>query len=663
MADLYGFLKVSTVLVVLLGAHRCSAARFAVCLTGQLPRLELGTKVENLLVANLAAGHDIALFVRLSNESKKSSGTISSSHLYTSFAEAQLENFISHHVSTGGNSGNSYAGIFHVSVVYDTTSHPTYFEPFKGIIPVDQLNGETDGSKRFTLNFIMLTQVRACMRSVAAHEVQTRAFFDYVIRLRDDSYVFAKWSFQPALYAGAISDIKPGSWGGLNDHTLVVDRLYADVMLRGPVEDYYLNNTETGTHFKSTEGLLMTVAKTMGVPIRILSVCSLPLVTLRGLASNKDAWILHKLYAHQYFQEIVQQHEDCSAHTLTESTIPLHPVDAQVLVQRTLSRGRSRLEESEDLLHPSITSEGAPTEYWRRKPNQPISFVHIPKTGGQTLMKELDVLFKKRPEIWQKPKFNSERCKNYFPKNHFLTVLLRSPRAVVLSQFLECKHDTWGKRLTKRWDAFPHSRHGAAGDADDFGDWVRHFTAPAWVPRGNRSTSPTNDFGCYSPQNLQTRQLSTECHGNPHHVDAHHGGWPMTPEWAAEAVAVLSDFDFVGLQDWWELSLCLLRYSLRVKLPERCFNASSDATELTGVHIRHGLPPTGPIAAVVPPAVWSLVDDMTSYDLHLFAVARSRLMADFDAFQRSAKQGGNLQLSSHLLEQHNDLSYITFRKS
>ena len=229
------------------------------------------------------------------------------------------------------NSGSDTAGVFHVSVVYDTTTHPTYFEPFKDKVPTARLNVETDALKRFTLNFVMLAQIRACMRSVSAHEVQTRTFFDYVIRLRDDSYVFDKWAFLPDLYSGGISDIQPGSWGGLNDHTLVVDRLYADVMLRGPVEDYYLNNTETGTLFKSTEGLLLTIATSMAVPIRILAVCKLPLVTLRGLASD-DAWKLHKMYAKNYLREVVRKHQKCSARALGEDTIPMHPIDAQTKI-------------------------------------------------------------------------------------------------------------------------------------------------------------------------------------------------------------------------------------------------------------------------------------------------------------------------------------------
>ena len=117
---------------LLLGAQSCSAIRFAVCLTGQLPRLELGTKVQNVMVNNLAAGFDISLFVRLSNESATSGALNLSSNLYTSLSEQQLQDFISRQVSHGMlKSGSDTAGVFHVSVVYDTTTHPTYFEPFR----------------------------------------------------------------------------------------------------------------------------------------------------------------------------------------------------------------------------------------------------------------------------------------------------------------------------------------------------------------------------------------------------------------------------------------------------------------------------------------------------------------------------------------------------
>ena len=42
--------------------------RFAICVTGQLVRLELGSKIKNLISTNLVKGYHISLFILLDND-------------------------------------------------------------------------------------------------------------------------------------------------------------------------------------------------------------------------------------------------------------------------------------------------------------------------------------------------------------------------------------------------------------------------------------------------------------------------------------------------------------------------------------------------------------------------------------------------------------------
>ncbi len=319
-----GSVPFGVVLTVLLWRVRASsAARVAVCVTGQLPRLELGTKIANFVSVNLASGHDVGLFMRLSNETSSSFGTAALQSSYTSFTAQKLEHFIVHQLNKAAeNTGQST-----VSVVYDTFTHPRYFQPYNNTIPTKNLTASTNGARRFQMNFIMLSQIRACARTVFAHEVATRSFFDFLIRVREDSYVWDAWMLQPEVYAGGVSDVKPGGWGGLNDHTYVVDRGFADVMLRGPVEDYYLNNTETGNFFGTTEDLLSRVTQSMRIPVHILDMCQLPLVTIRGLAGT-DQWKLDMLHARLYAEEILRTGVQCNTDLLlNHTTVPVHPID------------------------------------------------------------------------------------------------------------------------------------------------------------------------------------------------------------------------------------------------------------------------------------------------------------------------------------------------
>jgi len=141
--------------------------------------------------------------------------------------------------------------------------------------------------------------VRECMKLVAAAELRQRVFFDFVVRLRDDAFLFAEWRLAPELYADAVADIAEGSWGGLNDHAFVVDRAHAEAMLRGPLEDYFLHTAVTGTHWGINEQLLGRVAREYRIRVATLSVCQLPQISLRGLR-NATHWRVQDKYAHKY---------------------------------------------------------------------------------------------------------------------------------------------------------------------------------------------------------------------------------------------------------------------------------------------------------------------------------------------------------------------------
>ena len=77
-------------------------------------------------------------------------------------------------------------------------------------------------------------------------------------------------------------------------------------------------------------------------------------------------------------------------------------------------------------------------------------------------------------------------------RSNFIFTVLRAPRAHVISQFLECRYDKWGIKVTKQ-TAFP--REGT--DPADFKLWLKHF-AQGWEPS-------MGDFNCYNPTNMQAR--------------------------------------------------------------------------------------------------------------------------------------------------------------
>jgi hypothetical protein len=178
------------------------------------------------------------------------------------------------------------------------------------------------GIERFQLNFAMLSSIRDCTIRAFDMETQEKRFYDFFLRLRDDSFVFSDWTLKPALYSNGVADIHPGSWDGLNDHTLVVARRWADHMFRGPVEEYYLKNLQD---FGNTEGVFLQIVEEYNITVTYLSICELPLVPLRGIA-NRTHWNLHRVYARKYDREATDEprHNNCSGlEALRSSTTPI----------------------------------------------------------------------------------------------------------------------------------------------------------------------------------------------------------------------------------------------------------------------------------------------------------------------------------------------------
>ena len=236
--------------------------------------------------------------------------------------------------------------------------------------------------------------------------------------------------------------------------------------------------------------------------------------------------------------------------------------------------------------------------------------------------------------------------------------LLREPRAHVFSQYLECRYDRWGRKVT-HGTAFPRS----SSVHEDFDAWLQHFAnksawgeAAAGVAGGCKLQTvalhdnklrgvdyhaemdrhcTSADFSCYNPYNMQTRAMACP-HGawqGPHWCYTPHRTCNERPPPLELALRSLSEGRVVGLVEEYNASLCLLHLvaardgNATVGTPPPLGNTTFQASRVRAVLARaskvtHGVPPHS--SASLPPATLALVDQLTTADRQLYAAAVAR---------------------------------------
>jgi len=297
-------------------------------------------------------------------------------------------------------------------------------------------------------------------------------------------------------------------------------------------------------------------------------------------------------------------------------------------------------------------------ERLRWTPEQSLVFVKVPKTASSSLQMDLQPLGRDFGGVGQ-----GERCFDaVLPPGQppaFSLTFLRSPRAHVVSQYLECRHGSWSQKVTKN-TSFPRSQ----AQELDVPLWLQYFqpdeferrSTSDWARLGWRGDG-LPDFNCYSPIEAVSRQLSSACTRDPHHW--YPDNWIAFSnatgrrEMLLSAVRRVGQFSFVGIQDLYNLSLCLLYDRLRLELPAGCFDA---AQPVYRTFVRHGRadirPSTSAVLPRVSPAALAMADAVTRSDSHVFVAAVARLLGEARAFQDRARAGasGARPLGGHLLD-------------
>lgn len=305
-------------LLLLLLLLLADADRFAICVVGQLARLELASKINRLFVPALRDGHELGVFFYLDGSAAvqmtavEAAGSFSAG-LYDGLKARDIKRWVVKHVVDAVPTAEANLTVEatlhnwpaqHYVVVPPRANVTDLRPPVDAKLRVKGVKGTLGNASvsahdRFQMHFTQLAHNRECMKRVTHAELRRGAFYHAVVRLRDDAFVFAPWRLQrtPGLLT-----VQAASMGGVNDHAYLVQRRYADEVLRSPIESYYLDSRITGSHWGLNEHLMARVARSHLVPVHASSVCELPQISHRGLL-NATHWRVQASYAEGYLEE------------------------------------------------------------------------------------------------------------------------------------------------------------------------------------------------------------------------------------------------------------------------------------------------------------------------------------------------------------------------
>ena len=298
--------------------------RLALCITGQLARLELLSKIKNIMIPNAMLGSAVHMFVLLDGNDQGVKQTFwrydYSDNIYNGHNASTLKRYLDEEVlkSVRMSPSAQQSGILNRIKTHVRIETPVQnnFTVRGRRIPVANKTGPSDffpnvtveiepAAVRWQNNMRWLAGLRECTKWVQAVEYHQKWFYTTVVRLRDDTYAFAPWLLTPPeKYKNGFVSAGFGSNFGVNDRNFAVDRKFADSLFRGITEDYYFNETLDLYSWGNPERRIYKVAESKGIELRNTSICEQPLLPLRG-KHNKTHWRIHSPYALQMYAACV----------------------------------------------------------------------------------------------------------------------------------------------------------------------------------------------------------------------------------------------------------------------------------------------------------------------------------------------------------------------
>ena len=271
--------------------------RMGVCVTGQLARLELESKMRRFVNINLGA-YAIDLVLMLA--------PASTTHFVNKDTDAggrknwTKPSLLATILRSAARAGNASADL--TVLVDDSPQDPAPFLRFEHVNQSNKWQGEPAKMEQRVRSHVRQWQALwACWKHFVRRESETRRPFDVYVKLRDDSYVFDKWKISRVLYSGKVVFSNCLKWKGYNDKAAVMDAYFGYHFFASQLIDYVFDYQVTTSQLEVQQGnpetYLMAVMERHGIrdrKVRLAGPDDMPVTTSRIEHDNSTCVPFHR---------------------------------------------------------------------------------------------------------------------------------------------------------------------------------------------------------------------------------------------------------------------------------------------------------------------------------------------------------------------------------
>lgn len=194
----------------------------------------LGSKIKNFIIPNLMIGHRLDVFLHVEPAHAHHSATHHYNHaLYAKYNVEYLHNLVNKSIYSYllhmvmNESYSSTVDLQHQTLIQLVSQYNVFvryqlpvqehYAMYHDVTPLVQGYMSRNATEQFHVVFKQFNAIRQCAIWTQQHEIEVQEFYDFFIRLREDTYVLRKWLLQPIEWKNLILFSDYDSFNGICD--------------------------------------------------------------------------------------------------------------------------------------------------------------------------------------------------------------------------------------------------------------------------------------------------------------------------------------------------------------------------------------------------------------------------------------------------------------